>query len=107
MGDPVGSMWYVFFWFIAAFFIGMSLIRKVFSRFNATNAANASEGQMGADPALTNNLHKNHCGFSLLIPGLRQTWLPCYCFIPAVQKAMTGALMNVMMKRQQAMMEKK
>ena len=27
VGDLVGSMWYVFFWFIAAFFIGMNMIR--------------------------------------------------------------------------------
>jgi UPF0716 protein FxsA len=28
VGDFVGSMWYVFFWFIAAFFIGLNIVRK-------------------------------------------------------------------------------
>ena len=28
VGDLVGSMWYVFFWFIAAFFMGMGMVRK-------------------------------------------------------------------------------
>jgi len=27
VGDLVGSMWYVFFWFVAAFFIGINMIR--------------------------------------------------------------------------------
>ena len=63
-------------------------------------------GQMGADPALTNNLPKIIAGFLLLIPGLVTDVVAVLLLIPVVQKAMTGALMNVMMKRQQAMMEK-
>ena len=105
VGDLVGSMWYVFFWFIAAFFIGMSLIRK-YSAGLMPQMQQMQTGQMGADPALTNNLPKIIAGFLLLIPGLVTDVVAVLLLIPAVQKAMTGALMNVMMKRQQAMMEK-
>ena len=105
VGDLVGSMWYVFFWFIAAFFIGMSLIRK-YSAGLMPQMQQMQAGQMGADPALTNNLPKIIAGFLLLIPGLVTDVVAVLLLIPAVQKAMTGALMNVMMKRQQAMMEK-
>ena len=103
VGDLVGSMWYVFFWFIAAFFIGMSLIRK-YSAGLMPQMQQMQAGQMGADPALTNNLPKIIAGFLLLIPGLVTDVVAVLLLIPAVQKAMTGALMNVMMKRQQAMM---
>jgi UPF0716 protein FxsA len=68
VGDLVGSMWYVFFWFIAAFFIGMSLIRK-YSAGLMPQMQQMQAGQMGADPALTNNLQKIIAGFLLLIPG--------------------------------------
>ena len=105
VGDLVGSMWYVFFWFIAAFFIGMSLIRK-YSAGLMPQMQQMQAGQMGADPALTNNLPKIIAGFLLLIPGLVTDVVAVLLLIPAVQKAMTAALMNVMMKRQQAMMEK-
>ena len=105
VGDLVGSMWYVFFWFIAAFFIGTSLIRK-YSAGLMPQMQQMQAGQMGADPALTNNLPKIIAGFLLLIPGLVTDVVAVLLLIPAVQKAMTGALMNVMMKRQQAMMEK-
>ena len=102
VGDLVGSMWYVFFWFIAAFFIGMSLIRK----YSAGLMQQMQTGQMSGDPALTSNLPKIIAGFLLLIPGLLTDVLAVLLLIPAVQKAMTGALMKVMMKRQQTMMEK-
>lgn len=105
VGDLVGSMWYVFFWFIAAFFIGMSLIRK-YSAGLMPQMQQMQTGQMSGDPALTSNLPKIIAGFLLLIPGLLTDVLAVLLLIPAVQKAMTGALMKVMMKRQQTMMEK-
>jgi UPF0716 protein FxsA len=83
----------------------MSLIRK-YSAGLMPQMQQMQAGQMGADPALTNNLPKIIAGFLLLIPGLVTDVVAVLLLIPAVQKAMTGALMNVMMKRQQAMMEK-
>jgi UPF0716 protein FxsA len=105
VGDLVGSMWYVFFWFIAAFFIGMNLIRK-YSAGLMPQMQQMQMGQMSGDPALTGNLPKIIAGFLLMMPGLITDAFAVLMLIPAVQNAMKAALMKVMMQRQQAMMEK-
>ena len=103
VGDLVGSMWYVFFWFIAAFFIGMNLIRK-YSAGIMPQMQQMQMGRMSADPALSNNLPKIFAGFLLLIPGLITDVLAVLIMIPGVQNAFKAAMMKAMMKRQQAMM---
>lgn len=105
VGDLVGSMWYVFFWFIAAFLIGMNIIRK-YSAGIMPQMQQMQMGQMSADPALSNNLPKILAGFLLMIPGLISDVLALLVLIPGVQNALKATLMKVMMKRQQAMMEK-
>jgi len=105
VGDLVGSMWYVFFWFVAAFFIGMHLIRK-YATGLMPQMQQMQMCQMSADPAMTNNLPKILAGFFLLIPGLITDVLAVLMLIPAVQQAFKATMMKVMMKRQQAMMEK-
>jgi len=105
VGDLVGSMWYVFFWFVAAFFIGMNLIRK-YSAGVMPQMQQMQMGQMSADPALTGNLPKILAGFFLLIPGLITDVLAVLMLIPAVQQVFKAAMMKAMMKRQQLMMEK-
>lgn len=102
VGDLVGSMWYVFFWFVAAFFIGMNIIRK----YSSGLVPQMQAGQMGADPALTGNLPKIFAGFLLLLPGLISDIMALLILIPPVQNAMKAFMMKTMMKRQQAMMEK-
>ncbi|WP_180058229.1 FxsA family protein [Acinetobacter sp. YH12227] len=105
VGDLVGSMWYVFFWFVAAFFIGMNIIRKYASGL-MPQMQQMQAGQMGADPALTGNLPKIFAGFLLLLPGLISDIMALLILIPPVQNAMKAFMMKTMMKRQQAMMEK-
>ena len=105
VGDLVGSMWYVFFWFIAAFFMGMNLIRK-YSAGLMPQMQQMRAGQMTGDPALTSNLPKILAGFFLLIPGLITDVLAVLILIPAVQNLFKNAMMKAMAKRQQAMMEK-
>ncbi len=105
VGDLVGSMWYVFFWFIAAFFIGMNLIRK-YSAGVMPQMQQMQMGQMSADSSLTNNLPKIMAGFLLLVPGLITDVLAVLILIPAVQRVFCDALMKIMAKRQQAMLEK-
>lgn len=105
VGDLVGSMWYVFFWFMAAFFIGLNMVRK----YSAGLMPQLQQMQMGmamgaADPNLTGNLPKIIAGFFLLIPGLLTDVLAVLILIPAVQNALKATAMNAMMKRQQAMM---
>jgi UPF0716 protein FxsA len=105
VGDLVGSMWYVFFWFVAAFFIGMNLIRK-YSAGVMPQMQQMQMGQMTGDPALTNNLPKILAGFFLLIPGLITDVLALLILIPGVQNAFKNVMMKTMAKRQQAMMDK-
>ncbi len=105
VGDLVGSMWYVFFWFIAAFFIGMNLIRK-YSAGVMPQMQQMQMGQMSADSSLTNNLPKIMAGFLLLVPGLITDVLAVLILIQAVQRVFRDALMKIMAKRQQAMLEK-
>lgn len=102
VGDLIGSMWYVFFWFIAAFFIGGSIIRKN-SQGLMPQMQQMQMGQM-ADPSLAGNLPKLIAGFLLLIPGLITDLFAVLLLIPAVQNALKAAMMKVMMKKQQAMM---
>lgn len=105
VGDLVGSMWYVFFWFIAAFFIGLNLIRK-YSAGLMPQMQQMQMGQMGGDPALAGNLPKIFAGFLLMIPGLITDVLAVLMLIPAVQRLCKSIMMKTMMKRQQAMMQK-
>ena len=105
VGDLVGSMWYVFFWFIAAFFMGMNLIRK-YSAGLMPQMQQMRAGQMTGDPALTSNLPKILAGFFLLIPGLITDVLAVLILIPSVQNIFKNAMMKTMAKRQQAMMDK-
>lgn len=101
VGDLVGSMWYVFFWFIAAFFLGINMIRS-----HASGLQQMKQGQMALDPSITNNLPKIIAGILLLIPGLLTDILALLILIPPVQQALKAVVMKTMMKRQQAMMEK-
>ncbi len=105
VGDLVGSMWYVFFWFVAAFFIGLNIVRK-YSAGIMPQMQQMQTGQMSGDPAFTGNLPKIFAGFLLLIPGLISDVLAVLLLIPAVQTALQAAFMKTMMKRQQAMMDK-
>ena len=105
VGDLVGSMWYVFFWFVIAFFIGMNLIRK-YATGLMPQMQQMQMGQMPGDPALTNNLPKILAGFFLLIPGLISDVLALLILIPGVQNAFKNVMMKTMAKRQQAMIDK-
>ena len=96
--DLVGSMWYVFFWFIAAFFMGMNLIRK-YSAGLMPQMQQMRAGQMTGDPALTSNLPKILAGFFLLIPGLITDVLAVLILIPSVQNIFKNAMMKTMAKR--------
>ena len=105
VGDLVGSMWYVFFWFVIAFFIGLNLIRK-YAVGVMPQMQQMQMGQMNGDPTLTANLPKILAGFFLMIPGLITDVLAVLILIPAVQNLFKNAMMKAMAKRQQAMMEK-
>ena len=105
VGDLVGSMWYVFFWFIIAFFIGLNLVRSSTSNIMPQLQQMQMTGQLGSDPAVTKKLAIAMSGFLLMLPGLISDVLAVLVLIPAVQTAFRNALMKTMAKRQQAMMD--
>ena len=105
VGDLVGSMWYVFFWFIIAFFIGLNLVRSSTSGIMPQLQQMQMTGQLGTDPAVTKKLAIAMSGFLLMLPGLISDVLAILVLIPAVQTAFRNSLMKTMAKRQQAMME--
>ncbi|MCH7313383.1 FxsA family protein [Acinetobacter sp. ANC 3882] len=106
VGDLVGSMWYVFFWFIIAFFIGLNLVRSSTSGIMPQLQQMQMTGQLGGDPAVTKKLALAMAGFLLMVPGLISDVLAVLVLIPPVQTAFRNALMKTMAKRQQAMMDK-
>lgn len=106
VGDLVGSMWYVFFWFIIAFFIGLNLLRSSTAEIMPQLQQMQMTGQLGGDPAVTKKLALAMAGFLLMIPGLISDVLAVLVLIPPVQTAFRNALMKTMAKRQQAMMDK-
>lgn len=105
VGDLVGSMWYVFFWFIIAFFIGLNLVRSSTSGIMPQLQQMQMTGQLGSDPAVTKKLAIAMSGFLLMLPGLISDVLAVLVLIPAVQTAFRNALMKTMAKRQQALMD--
>ena len=67
VGDLVGSMWYVFFWFVFAFFIGLNLVRSSTANIMPQLQQMQMTGQLGADPAVTKKLALAMSGFFLMI----------------------------------------
>ncbi len=100
------SGWYVFFWFIIAFFIGLNLIRSSTANIMPQLQQMQMTGQLGNDPAVSKKLATAMSGFLLLLPGLITDVLAVLVMIPSVQTAFRNALMKTMAKRQQAMMDK-
>lgn len=100
------SGWYVFFWFIIAFFIGLNWVRSSTASIMPQMQQMQMTGQMGADPAVTKKMVLAFAGILLAIPGLITDLFALLILIPGVQNAVKNAMMKAMMKRQQAMMEK-
>lgn len=98
------SGWYVFFWFIIAFLLGLNLVRSSTSTIMPQLQQMQMTGQLGADPAITKKLAYALVGFLLMLPGLISDVLALLLLIPGVQSAISKALMNAVAKRQQAMM---
>ncbi|MEO4207361.1 MULTISPECIES: FxsA family protein [Acinetobacter] len=100
------SGWYVFFWFILAFFIGLGLIRRSTAGIMPQLQQMQMTGQLGNDPTVTKKLAYAFAGFLLMLPGLVSDVLAVLILIPGVQTAFRNIAMRTLAKRQQAMMEK-
>ncbi|MFB2537854.1 MULTISPECIES: FxsA family protein [unclassified Acinetobacter] len=109
VGKWLGSGWYVFFWFIAAFFIGLAIVKKnskdIMPQLQQMQMGGAIG--MGAVGEHTGKkLAMMVAGLLLAIPGLWTDLFAVLLLLPPVQNALKGVAMTAMQKRQQAMMEK-
>ncbi|MEC7120774.1 MAG: FxsA family protein [Pseudomonadota bacterium] len=101
------SGWWIFFWTVAAIFIGLNIVRSsmanVMPQMQQMQAGGAIDP--AAAPQVTNALPKILVGFLLFLPGLFTDLLAALILIPAVQKRVQAAIMKIMMQRQEAMMQ--
>ena len=100
------SGWYVFFSFFITFFIGLSMIRSSTATLMPQMQQMQMTGQMGMDADVSKKLTVAISGFLLMIPGLITDALAIIILIPGVQKLARNFAMNMIAKRQQAMMNK-
>lgn len=103
VGKLVGSGWYVFFWFIAAFFIGLNMLRTSTSHIMPQMQQMQMTGQMPAGQG-GKYMVRAIAGFLLLLPGLISDAIAVLLLIPAIQNIFKNIAMKAMQKRQQAMM---
>ncbi|KAA8735379.1 FxsA family protein [Acinetobacter qingfengensis] len=106
VGKLVGSAWYVFFWFIAAFFIGLNLLRSSSSHIMPQLQQMQLGGQMGNDPQVGKYLARCLSGVLLMIPGLLSDVVALILLIPGMHKLIQNVALSALQKRQQAMMNK-
>ncbi|AOA58725.1 FxsA family protein [Acinetobacter larvae] len=98
------SGWYVFFWFIIAFFIGLNMLRSSLATIMPQMQQMQMGGQMGAMGSPKIALAMS--GFLLMLPGLISDVFALLILIPPIQKICRTFAMGILAKRQQAMMEK-
>ncbi len=107
VGQLVGSAWYVFFWFIAAFVIGLNIVRASTSHIMPQMQQMQMNGQMNSnDPETGKYLTRTIAGVLLMIPGLITDFIALLTLIPAVQNTFKRVVMSAMQKRQQVMMSR-
>lgn len=98
------SGWYVFFWFIISFVIGLNLLRSSTATIMPQLQQMQMTGMMGDDPTMTKKMATAFAGILLMIPGLITDVLALLVILPPVQNAIKKAGMKYMAKKQQAMM---
>lgn len=100
------SGWYVFFWFIIAFFIGLNMLRSSTASIMPQLQQMQMTGQMGSDPVVGRKMIMALAGFLVMVPGLITDVVALLILIPGVQNLFKNMLMTTIARRQQAMMEK-
>lgn len=105
-GKLVGSGWYVFYWFVVAFFIGLSIVKSNLRHIMPQMQQMQSGGFMQADIQSGKYLSRAIAGMLLLIPGLITDVMALLILLPVVQKSFVRMVMSTLQKRQQAMMNK-
>lgn len=103
------SGWYVFFWFIIAGFLGISMMRKTAQTLNPMaqqmkagvipNAANQPP-----ESTITKSLAMGLAGLLLLLPGILSDVVAGLLLLPMIQKKLTNKAKDYAMKNQDKMM---
>lgn len=103
VGRMVGSGWYVFFWFIAAFMLGLSLLRASKAQL-MPQLQQMQMGMMTGTPPNMSVLGRALAGVLLMIPGLITDVLALLVLLPPVQRKLQATVMSALQKRQNAML---
>lgn len=104
VGDLVGSGWYVFFWFILAFVIGLQLLRSSTSHIMPQMQQMQMSGQMSSDAQSSKYLVRAIAAILLMVPGLLSDLVALLMLIPFVQNIFKKAAITALQKRQHSMM---
>lgn len=99
------SGWWIFLWTIGTFLLGLNILRGSASNIMPQLQQMQTTGQMSGEAKVQSNLARALSGFLLLLPGILTDVLALILFIPTVQTWLRTALMGMMMKRQQSMMQ--
>lgn len=104
------SGWYVFFWFIIAAVIGISLMRKGLGVLNPMAQQMKNGGMMNPsmrpqESTMMKKVAMAVAGILLLIPGLLSDFLALLIVLPPVQKLLKGKAESYVQNNQQKMME--
>lgn len=99
------SGWWIFLWTAIALVWGLSMLRSSVGGIMPQLQQMQMTGQLSGEPQVQQNLPKALAGFLLMLPGLISDLLALLIMIPAVQSVVRNALTNIMMKRQNAMMQ--
>ncbi|UTO05213.1 FxsA family protein [Moraxella sp. FZLJ2107] len=110
---PGMSGWYVFFWFVAAAFIGLSFIRKAAGTLNPmAQQMKAMQSGVIPNPAnqpseglVTKAVASGIAGVLFLLPGLISDVAAVVLLLPFVQRKLTTAAKNYAMKNQDKLMK--
>lgn len=107
-----GGGWYVFFWFIAAAILGVSMIKKAASTLNPmAQQVKAMQNGVIPNPAnqpkestIAKSVALGVAGILFLLPGLLSDAVACILLLPVVQRKITQAAKNYALKNQDKMM---
>jgi UPF0716 protein FxsA len=99
------SGWWIFLATVLALVIGMNIIRSSLAGVMPQMQNMQQMQAVDASPQMTTAFAKAFAGFLFLLPGFLTDVLALLLFIPSVQTKVQTALMGVMAKRQQGMMQ--
>lgn len=99
------SGWYVFFWFVLAFILGLMLMMSSIRTIMPALQQMQMTGQANFEGVIGKRLLMAISGLFLAIPGLMSDVFAVLILLPFTHKIVKNAVMTAMAKRQQKMMQ--